>query len=48
MTWSKNVSIPNNTGMFVGDPAVAIDGGGTMYAVCQEYLERRQRPGTSA
>ena len=38
-TWSKNVSIPNNTGMFVGDPAVAIDGGGTMYAVCQEYLD---------
>jgi hypothetical protein len=37
-TWSKNVSIPNNTGMFVGDPSVAIDGGGTMYAVCQEYL----------
>ena len=39
MTWSKNVSIPNATGMFVGDPAVAIDGGGTMYAVCQEYLD---------
>jgi hypothetical protein len=38
-TWSKNVSIPNNTGMFVGDPAVAIDGAGTMYAVCQEYLD---------
>ena len=38
-TWSKNVSIPNSTGMFVGDPAVAIDGGGTMYAVCQEYLD---------
>jgi Neuraminidase (sialidase) len=38
-TWSKNVSIPNNTGMFVGDPAVAIDGGGTMYAVCMEYLD---------
>ena len=38
MTWSRNVSIPNATGMFVGDPAVAIDGGGTMYAVCQEYL----------
>jgi Neuraminidase (sialidase) len=37
-TWSKNVSIPNNTGMFVGDPAVAIDGGGTLYAICQEYL----------
>ena len=38
MTWSRNVSIPNASGMFVGDPAVAIDGGGTMYAVCQEYL----------
>ena len=38
-TWSRNVSIPNATGMFVGDPAVAIDGGGTMYAVCQEYVE---------
>jgi len=38
-TWSKNVSIPNSTGMFVGDPAVAIDGAGTMYAVCQEYLD---------
>lgn len=38
MTFSKNVSIPNATGQFVGDPAVAIDGGGTIYAVCQEYL----------
>jgi hypothetical protein len=38
MTWSRNVSIPNATGMFVGDPAVAIDAGGTMYAVCQEYV----------
>jgi hypothetical protein len=38
LTWSRNVSIPNMSGMFVGDPAVAIDGGGTMYAVCQEYL----------
>ena len=47
MTWSRNVSIPNTTGMFVGDPAVAIDGGGTMYAVCQEYLNvgiDRQHP----
>jgi hypothetical protein len=35
-TWSKNVSIPN-TANFVGDPAVAIDGGGTLYAVCQQY-----------
>jgi hypothetical protein len=39
LTWSKNVSIPNNTGVFVGDPSVAIDGGGTMYAVCQEYTK---------
>jgi len=38
-TWSKNVSIPNVSGMFVGDPAVAIDGAGTMYAICQEYLD---------
>jgi hypothetical protein len=37
MTWSKNVSIMN-TANFVGDPAVAIDGGGTMYAVCQQYI----------
>jgi hypothetical protein len=38
LTWSKNVSIPNlSGGSFVGDPAVAIDGGGTMYAVCQQY-----------
>jgi hypothetical protein len=35
-TWSKNVSI-SNTANFVGDPAVAIDGGGNMYAVCQQY-----------
>jgi len=38
-TWSKNVSIPHVSGRFVGDPAVAIDGGGTMYAICQEYLD---------
>jgi hypothetical protein len=38
LTWSKNVSIPNSSGSFVGDPAVAIDGGGTMYAVCQQYI----------
>jgi len=25
--------------VFVGDPAVAIDGGGTMYAVCQQYTK---------
>ncbi|HKP62953.1 MAG TPA: sialidase family protein, partial [Polyangiales bacterium] len=36
LTWSKNVSI-SNTANFVGDPAVAIDGGGTMYAICQQY-----------
>jgi hypothetical protein len=38
LTWSKNVSIKNSGGQFVGDPAVAIDGGGTMYAICQEYI----------
>jgi hypothetical protein len=38
-TWSKNVSIPNEKpAMFVGDPTVAIDADGTMYAVCQDYL----------
>jgi len=39
MTWSKNVSIPNMSGVFVGDPSVAIDGGGTLYAICQEYTK---------
>jgi hypothetical protein len=38
LTWSPNVSIANAGGAFVGDPSVAIDGGGTMYAVCQNYL----------
>lgn len=38
-TWGKNVSIPNAAGQFVGDPAVAIDGLGTLYAVCQEYVD---------
>lgn len=37
-TWSANVSIPNSSGQFVGDPAAAIDGNGTIYAVCQEYI----------
>ncbi len=37
VTWSDNVSIALTTGSFVGDPAVAIDGAGTLYAVCQEY-----------
>ena len=36
-TWSKNVTI-GNTANFVGDPAVAIDGGGTFYAGCQQYI----------
>jgi hypothetical protein len=36
LTWSENVSIPNISD-FVGDPAVAIDGGGTLYAICQQY-----------
>jgi hypothetical protein len=44
-TWSKNVSIPNSTGPFVGDPSVAIDGGGTMYAVCQQYLNSQGSAG---
>ncbi len=38
-TWSKNVSIPNSGGQFVGDPTVAIDAGGTLYAGCQEYID---------
>lgn len=38
VTWGKNVSIPNVSGQFVGDPAVAIDGMGTLYAICQEYV----------
>ena len=37
-TWGKNVAIKNVTGEFVGDPAAAIDAGGTLYAVCQEYV----------
>ena len=37
VTWSDNVSIALSTGTFVGDPAVAVDGGGTLYAACQEY-----------
>jgi hypothetical protein len=37
-TWSKNVTI-ENTSNFVGDPAVAIDGGGTFYAGCQQYIQ---------
>jgi hypothetical protein len=36
-TWSKNVVI-ENTANFVGDPAVAIDGAGTFYAGCQQYI----------
>jgi hypothetical protein len=37
-TWGKNVAIKNVAGQFVGDPAAAIDAGGTIYAVCQEYV----------
>jgi hypothetical protein len=37
VTWSKNVVI-ENTANFVGDPAVAVDGGGNLYAVCQQYI----------
>jgi len=36
-TWSTNVSIAVTSGGFVGDPAVAIDGAGTLYAGCQDY-----------
>jgi hypothetical protein len=43
-TWSKNVSIGITKGTatdpannFVGDPAVAIDASGTLYAVCMDY-----------
>ena len=39
LTWSKNVAIKNVSGEFVGDPAVGIDAGGTIYAVCQEYVD---------
>jgi hypothetical protein len=45
LTWSPNVSIPNAGGVFVGDPSVAIDGGGTMYAVCQDYLNSQGSAG---
>lgn len=38
-TWGKNVAINNVSGEFVGDPAAAIDAGGTLYAVCQEYVD---------
>ncbi len=39
LTWSKNVAINNASGSFVGDPAATIDAGGTIYAVCQEYVD---------
>jgi hypothetical protein len=39
LTWSKNVAIANVSGQFVGDPAATIDAGGTIYAVCQEYVD---------
>jgi len=45
LTWSRNVSI-SNTASFVGDPAVAIDGGGTLYAICQQYLNTDATSGT--
>jgi hypothetical protein len=41
-TWGKNVAIVNDGGDFVGDPAAAIDGGGTIYAVCQQYQDDGQ------
>jgi hypothetical protein len=36
-TWSTNVGIEVTDTGFVGDPAVGIDGGGTLYAGCQDY-----------
>ena len=43
-TWSKNVSIgvskgtvTNPSSNFVGDPSVAVDANGTLYAVCMDY-----------
>lgn len=47
-TWSENYSIALTTGSFVGDPAVAIDGGGTLYAVCMEYGLEQIRMMTSS
>jgi hypothetical protein len=46
LTWSENVSIENISN-FTGDPAVAIDGGGTMYAICQQYGANNIRMMTS-
>lgn len=37
VTWGENVFIGVATGEFVGDPAVAIDADGRLYAGCQEY-----------
>lgn len=48
VTWSENVSIALTTGSFMGDPAVAVDGGGILYAVCQEYGLEQIRLMTSA
>jgi hypothetical protein len=42
MTWGQNVAISNDGGDFVGDPAAAIDGGGTIYAACQQYADNGQ------
>jgi hypothetical protein len=39
-TWGENFfagTQANGGGAFAGDPAVAIDGGGNLYAVCQDY-----------
>ncbi|HVY32037.1 MAG TPA: sialidase family protein [Polyangiaceae bacterium] len=41
-SWGKNVAIANNGGDFVGDPAAAIDAGGVIYAVCQQYADNGQ------
>lgn len=42
VSWGKNVAIANNGGDFVGDPAAAIDAGGVIYAVCQQYADNGQ------
>jgi hypothetical protein len=46
-TWSTNVSIGITMGGFVGDPAVGIDGNGTLYAGCQDYGQSQVKLMTS-
>ncbi len=47
-SWSTNVSIAVTQGGFVGDPAVGIDGGGTLYAGCQDYGQNQIKLMTSS